>query len=142
MSEWTTDRPPTEADGDEDGNVQMRQSPCNSCFTLYVHWSYVKEEVPWQHTHEWKPPAPKPEQTPPAAEIPLAIRTSAEPFYVLVVSDAFGHGGGGDPIVWERRFPQGTTLQAVLQQQARFGNQYGTSYVAECRIIPELTRNA
>ena len=89
MSEWTTDRPPTEADGDEDGNVQMRQSPCNSCFTLYVHWSYVKEEVPWQHTHEWKPPAPapKPEHTPPAAEIPELIRTGAEPFYSLVVSD-------------------------------------------------------
>ena len=44
--------------------------------------------------------------------------------------------------MWEHSGPHGTTLKTVLQQQRRIGTMYGTSYVAECRIIPELTRDA
>jgi hypothetical protein len=87
-------------------------------------------------------PSPNPpEPTPPATEIPESFRTGAEPFYVLVVSDDITCGGG-QPIVWEHPVPSKTTLQAVLQHQRRLGNQYGTTFIAECRIIPELTNDA
>jgi hypothetical protein len=64
MANWVTDRPPTEADADREGNVWMRCSPNNSGQTYvrqeYVHWSYVKNGNPWKHTTpEWKPPTPK-----------------------------------------------------------------------------------
>lgn len=73
-----------------------------------------------------------------ASEIPELIRTGAAPFYVLVVSDDLSNGGG-NPIVWETSIPTGSSLQAVLQQQRRMGSFHGTTYVAECYIIPELT---
>jgi hypothetical protein len=52
---WITDRPPTEADGDENGEVRMRLRPDGDSYHL-VHWSYVGG-APWQHTSSWKPPA-------------------------------------------------------------------------------------
>jgi len=61
------------------------------------------------------------------------------PFYVMVTSDDSGRGGG-NPIAWETQIPEGSSLQAVLQQLSRVGHRYGTTYIAECRIIPELTR--
>ena len=56
--EWITDRPPTEADGDMDGDVRMVPAP-GADFDDYVlvHWSYVGDAVPWQHTPSWRPPA-------------------------------------------------------------------------------------
>ena len=75
----------------------------------------------------------------PAAEFPEPIRTGALPFFVLVVSDDSGGKVDGTPIVWETQIPAGSSLQAVLQQRQRVGSRYGTTYVAECRIIPELT---
>jgi len=72
-------------------------------------------------------------------EIPEAIRTGAAPFYVLVVGDDSGGKADGNPIVFETQIPEGSSLQAVLQQQQRVRSRYGTTYVAECRIIPELT---
>lgn len=54
--EWITDRPPTEADGDKDGDVRMRLVPGSIACTL-VHWSYVAAGAPWQHTAYWEPPA-------------------------------------------------------------------------------------
>ena len=54
---WITDRLPTEADGDVDGDVRMVPSPrSTSVEYLLVHWSYVGSEAPWQHTSCWKPP--------------------------------------------------------------------------------------
>lgn len=93
------------------------------------------------------PPEPVAEQidadfSPPTKEIPEPIRTGACPFYVLVVSDDARGKPGGDPIVWEHQMPEGTTLQAALQQQQRVGSRYGTTYLAECRIIPETVRHA
>lgn len=72
-------------------------------------------------------------------EIPESIRTGAAPFYVLMVSDDSAEGGGS-PIIWETQIPKGCTLQAVLQQQRRVGSRYGTTYIAECRIISEPTQ--
>lgn len=91
-------------------------------------------------------PRPEPESvdaefTPPAAEIPEPIRTGAAPFYVVVASDDSGAGSGGNPITWETQIPEGSSLRAVLQHQSRVGHRYGTTFIAECRIIPELTRD-
>ena len=91
---------------------------------------------------ERAPQQPEPvdaEFTPPVVEIPEPIRTGAAPFYVVVVSDDNPRGPGGEPIVWEHPL-QSTTLQAVLRKQADIGSRYGTTHIAECRIIPELTR--
>jgi hypothetical protein len=56
--EWITDRLPTEADGDCDGDVRMVPAPhADPDDYLLVHWSYVGDAVPWQHTSCWKPPA-------------------------------------------------------------------------------------
>ena len=63
MSSWNTDRPPTEQDGDRDGEVLMRCSPNNSS-VMYVHWSCVKNGNTWKHTCAWKPQAPKPQPQP------------------------------------------------------------------------------
>lgn len=145
MSDWITDRPPTEADGDRDGDVWVRTRPDQE-IGFYVHWSIVGIGTPWQRSHFWRPPAPQIEPepvdaefTPPVVEIPEPIRTGAAPFYVVVVSDDNPRGPGGEPIVWEHPL-QSTTLQAVLRKQADIGSRYGTTHIAECRIIPELTR--
>jgi len=54
--DWITDRPPTAADGDEEGEVRMKASPDREGFHL-IHWSYVGACVPWRRTSRWKPPA-------------------------------------------------------------------------------------
>jgi hypothetical protein len=53
---WITDRLPTEADGDMDGDVQIRRAPGTDLFR-FLHWSYVGAGVPWQRTVFWQPPA-------------------------------------------------------------------------------------
>lgn len=83
--------------------------------------------------------APEPAPAPAPAQIPEAFRTGAAPFYVLVVADDGGKQSG-EPLVWEYQFPAGTSLEAVLEQRQRLNGRYGTSYVAECRIIPALTQ--
>ena len=54
-AEWITDRPPTEADGDMDGDVRMQLRPGEDSHHL-VHWSYAGG-APWQHTSFRRPPA-------------------------------------------------------------------------------------
>lgn len=73
----------------------------------------------------------------PDSEIPASIRAGSEPFYVVVASD----DGGGTPIVGEHHLPRQTTLRAALALQRSLGDRYGTTYIAECRIIPELTHD-
>ena len=148
MSEWITDRAPTEADADPDGDVLIRRS---STDFIALPWRYVAAGAPyvaagapWRRTGIWCQPAPAAEPTPlpaPAAEIPEPIRTGAAQFYAVVVGDDLGSGGGGNPIAWETaRVRVGSTLHAVLQHRDRIGSHCGTTYIAECRIIPELTR--
>jgi len=54
--EWITDRLPTEADGDGDGDVRRRHWSDPSEYDL-AHWSHVGPGAPWQRTSYWKPPA-------------------------------------------------------------------------------------
>jgi hypothetical protein len=55
--EWITDRPPTEADGDMDGDVRMVPRPNVSNTWCLAHWSCVGAGAFWQHTNTfWRPP--------------------------------------------------------------------------------------
>lgn len=78
-----------------------------------------------------------PEPTQQRPEIPEPISTGAAPFYVLVVSDDYP-SVGGQPVVLKHRVSE-TTLSAVLRRRAPLGSKYGRTFIAECRIIPELT---
>lgn len=206
MTEWITDRRPTETDADPDGYVRMRSHPDDEHNAVTVHWLAVSGSAYWTHTPDWKPlptirvgqvwqradgvevtvyiddqsgaaplrigptsetafwykrsgaaafvsdrakrlvrliadaPETASAAEPKATEIPAPIRTGAEPFYVLVISDDSRGQDGGSPIVWEHPIPGSTTLQDVLRKQCEIGSRYGTTHVAECRIIPELTR--
>ena len=53
--EWITDRLPTEADGDGDGDVRMMYGPGSDDYT-FAHWSHVGHGAPWQRTSCWEPP--------------------------------------------------------------------------------------
>jgi hypothetical protein len=66
-AKWITDRLPTEADGDRDGDVRMVPAPhADPDDYLLVHWSYVGDAAPWQRTDCWKPLAePTPAQPAP-----------------------------------------------------------------------------
>jgi hypothetical protein len=55
--EWITDRLPTKADGDMDGDVRMMLSPGAAADHLLVHWSYIGYGAPWQRTSCWEPSA-------------------------------------------------------------------------------------
>ena len=52
---WITDRLPTEADGDRDGDVWMRHVSGPE-HNFLAHWSHVGPDAPWQRTIYWKPP--------------------------------------------------------------------------------------
>jgi hypothetical protein len=63
--EWITDRLPTEADGDGDGDVWMRRAP-GSDGARFIHWTFVWPGMDWLHTSFWRPPAnPAPAQPTP-----------------------------------------------------------------------------
>ena len=141
MDEWITDRQPTEADGDSDADVSCKRHP-DQQGSHFIHWSHIGAGVPWKHTSYWQPPAqpePEPEPEPePTPTIPAHLRVGVVPFYVLVVSD----DSGGQAIVFEHEIPNNITIESVLRHQQNLGDRYGTTYVAECRILPELTRHA
>ena len=56
-TDWITDHRPSEADTSGDGYVRMCVSPGSEDWSL-VHWSYVGECIPWQHTDYWVPKPP------------------------------------------------------------------------------------
>jgi hypothetical protein len=58
-NDWIADRRPTEADGDDDGDVRVRYRP-DSEYCSYLDWRHVGAGVPWKHCVSWKPPAPEP----------------------------------------------------------------------------------
>ena len=54
-----TDRPPTEADGDDDDRVQILNPDGTWDEIRTCHWQYVaRDGDPWTHTPRWQPPAP------------------------------------------------------------------------------------
>lgn len=67
---WITDRRPTEADGDRDGDVLAQYHP-DGDGDLFLHWSHVGEATPWKHCADWQPPtaAPEPAPTKPALAV-------------------------------------------------------------------------
>lgn len=172
MSDWITHRQPTKEDGDKDGEVVVRHGglACGATLELWrelLPGTQWRHSPIWQTPPQPEPaPGPEPEANAPdpdpvsepepeatalepidaeffpPKEIPEPIRTGAAPFYVVVILDDMGGQPGGGPIVWEHQIPAGTTLQAALQQQQRLGSRYGTTYLAECRIIPETARHA
>jgi hypothetical protein len=54
--EWITDRLPTEADADIDGEVRIRRAPGSDVSRL-TYWSYVQPDMDWQRSSFWQPPA-------------------------------------------------------------------------------------
>jgi hypothetical protein len=141
-TQWIYDRRPTFGDFGLHGLVWLwSRVNARALLCPYIAKSRV---CPWAPGHQPAPtaaPSPAPEPIDadffPPKEIPEPIRTGACPFYVLVVSDDDAGNPGGYPIVWEHQMPAGTTLQAALQHQQRVAGRYGTTYLAECRIIPE-----
>lgn len=138
MSDWITDRPPTEADADDDGDVKVCTSPrLNPEDYVYENWNIVTPGWPWQHSPYCARTPVAPEPTPAAPEsepelqheIPEPIRSSATPFFVLMLSQPYG-----------RVVQAHSTLHEALEQQACLDSRLGTTHIAECRIIPELTR--
>ena len=55
---WITDRLPTAADADQDGEVCIVTGPGRNGDDdwAFVHWSYVGQRAPWKHTGDWQPP--------------------------------------------------------------------------------------
>jgi hypothetical protein len=53
MGYWFTNRLPTEADADEDGEVEV-QSGLRAHETAYFHWSMVKPGMAWTHAISWE----------------------------------------------------------------------------------------
>jgi hypothetical protein len=73
--EWITDRLPTEADGDQDGEVRMVLRPNVSAPWHLAHWSCVGAGAFWQHTSCWEPPTePTPTEPDPAEPDRIASR--------------------------------------------------------------------
>jgi hypothetical protein len=71
-NEWITDRLPTEADGDRDGDVWMRHVS-SSEHNFFAHWSHVGPGAPWQRTTHWKKPPTEPTPTEPTPTEPDRI---------------------------------------------------------------------
>lgn len=70
MTDWITDRLPTEADADENGDVYVCTSPqLNKELFDCENWHDVTLGWPWRHTDLWTPPTPAPEPTPAAPEL-------------------------------------------------------------------------
>jgi len=67
MTDWITDRQPTEADGDFEGEVAVCRSPKVDEHS-WMHWSYVGPSTPWKHTLGWTPPWPQPALAAPTTE--------------------------------------------------------------------------
>jgi hypothetical protein len=87
-AEWITDRPPTEADGDMDGDVRMVLRP-GSEYNYFAHWSHVGSAAPWQHTSCWEPPT-EPTPTEPDRIAALEQRVGElEAFYAQLMNSNF-----------------------------------------------------
>ena len=61
MTDWITDRQPTEADTDHNGEVILkcfadgRMDSVTGAIDALVDWRHVGAGVPWRHTARWQP---------------------------------------------------------------------------------------
>lgn len=104
ISHWITDRLPTKADGDEDGDVKICTSPRLSMEDWsYEKWYHVTLEWPWRHCSTWVPPEPEP-STPTAPEPePEKARRGFLEFVRLPYSTGFLDSAvGTDNTAWVR----------------------------------------
>jgi len=62
----------------------------------------------------------------------------SRPFYAVAVLDS---GDGLGPILRETLISDGS-LQSALQRRSQIAAGRVSTYIAECRIIPELTHHA
>lgn len=72
--DWITDRPPTKADGDKDGDVYLQVRP-GAVVGKCIHWAYVSPGAPWRRTTFWKGPDGAPEPPTPTPHIVSIVRT-------------------------------------------------------------------
>lgn len=80
---WITDRPPTEADSDSDGDVLVCTTPrFGEEDWMYEKWNQVTPGWPWRRTKYWTPPTPAPEPTPAAPEPEQKAEEAAPRFRV------------------------------------------------------------
>ncbi len=85
-AEWITDRPPTEADGDRDGDVLMRRAPGSHVIRL-IHWTFVGAGTDWQRTSFWQPPT-EPAPTEPDRIAALEQRVTELEAQILISPEA------------------------------------------------------
>lgn len=74
MTDWITDRRPTEVDGDRDGDVRLRSSRNGEDY-VYVPWEFVAEGAPWTHSPGWLTKPPASESAKPALALGQTWRT-------------------------------------------------------------------
>lgn len=100
MSEWITDRQPTEADEDEAGEVVIRRFPDGrrssaSWPFAMVAAAHVGPGIPWMRAGTWKP-RPEPEAAPePLAEPEITPQTRKVPRGFLAFYDMPKNDQGG-----------------------------------------------
>ena len=118
MSDWITDRSPTKADGDMDGDVLVQVRP-ESVVGTCLHWAYVSPGTPWRHTTFWKifNEAPKPDAraTEPRRFVSIS-RTLLSPTESII--DAIDDEG----VAWTRKslpFPPQPSWQRIDPLPAR-----------------------
>ena len=80
MTEWITDRQPTEADSDNDGDVMAKIRPDSESFWTYQHWSWVAEGQPWKPVNSSFIPV-----TPPEADASAPEPTAPAPRKVVQI---------------------------------------------------------
>ncbi len=73
MAEWITDRLPTEADADSNGDVKIPYKPCIFGQGVFAHYSVVVPGQPWWSRNAAARAA---QPTPPPAPAPARVVTS------------------------------------------------------------------
>lgn len=108
MGYWFTNRLPTEADADEDGEVEV-QSGLRAGETTYFHWSMVKPGMAWTHTISWEGSS---EPAPPVTTIPRRFASITRLDWTAEESDGCTFDAvADDGTAWWRHSYQSTWTQ-------------------------------
>lgn len=107
MTDWITDRLPTEKDADDDGNVRVCSSPrLNLKDYVYDKWNIVTPGWPWRHSHYCARTPAAPEPTPPAPEPKKATRGFAQ--IIWDSNNEQQYAIATDGTAWHRDYVYGT----------------------------------